>query len=48
MDKSQDSNVRITGWGVDPVVRRNTMDDIKEMLKNHPLMKANKINYIEI
>jgi hypothetical protein len=48
VDKIQDSNVSIAGWGAGPVVGRSTMDDIEAMLLAHPLMKANKIGFLEL
>jgi hypothetical protein len=48
VDKIQDSNVSITGWGAGPVVGRGTIDDTEEMLKRHPLFTSNQIKYLEL
>jgi hypothetical protein len=48
IDKIQDSNVSIPGWGAGPVIGRGSLEDIEEMLKRHPLMVSNKIADIEI
>jgi hypothetical protein len=48
LDKIQDSNVSIAGWGAGPVLGRNSLNDIEDMLKSHPLVTANKINGIEL
>jgi hypothetical protein len=48
IDKIQDSNVSIPGWGAGPVIGRGSLEDIEEMLKLHPLMVSNKITDLEI
>lgn len=48
VDKIQDSHVSIAGWGAGSVVGRGTLEDTKEMLKNHPLFTSNQIKYIEV
>lgn len=48
VDKIQDSNVSIAGWGAGPVVGRGTIDDTEEMLKQHPLFTSNQIKYLEL
>jgi hypothetical protein len=48
VDKIQDSNVSIAGWGAGPVLGRSTLEDTEEMLQNHPLFRSNKIEFIEI
>ena len=48
VDKIQDSNVSIAGWGAGSVVGKGTIEDTEEMLKSHPLFTSNQIKYIEI
>jgi hypothetical protein len=47
-DKIQDANISIAGWAAGPVLGRNSIEDIEQMLKNHPLMESNRIKYVEI
>jgi hypothetical protein len=47
-DKIQDANVSIAGWVAGPVLGRNSIEDIKQMLKNHPFVASNRIKYVEI
>jgi hypothetical protein len=48
IDKIQDSNVSIPGWGAGPVIGRGSLEDIEEMLKLHLLMVSNKIIDLKI
>jgi hypothetical protein len=47
-DKIQDANVSIAGWAAGPVLGRNALEDIEQILQNHPIFEHNKIKYIEL